>query len=135
MTPSLAATADSPSGITCHFAPFGVPGLNGSAGWRRNIRSTPPWRGSPGRGELKPSEITGVRPSHGGTGHTQRPGSGPANGATGSGLPLDGCDGWELRRVSAYAATPPPMIHGHARISRLLVLAAVARDEEQPDQA
>src|SRR3954469_25267016 len=103
MTPSLAATAESPSGITCHFAPFGVPGLNGSDGWRRNIRSTPPWRGSPGRGELKPSEITGVRPFHRGTGHTQRPGSEPANGTTGSGLLIDGC---ELRRVNAYAATP-----------------------------
>src|SRR6266478_1605625 len=97
MTPSLAANADSPSGITCHFAPFGVPGLNESDGWRRNIRSTPPWRGSPGRGELKPSEITGVRPFQRGTGQIQRPGNGPANGATGSDLLLTGC---ELPRVS-----------------------------------
>src|ERR1041385_8892850 len=82
ITPSLAAPADNPSGITCHLAPFGVPALNGSDGWRRNIRSTPPWRGSPGRGELKPSETTAARPFQRGTGQTQRPGSDPENGST-----------------------------------------------------
>src|SRR5258708_28891793 len=79
-TPSEAASAASPSGITNSFVPFGVPGLNGSEGRRANITSTPPWRGRPARGESKPSEITGARPFERGTGQTQRPaiGSAPA---------------------------------------------------------
>src|SRR5579871_3702515 len=89
-TPSLAATATSPSGITKCVAPFGEPTLYESAGTRANITSTPPWRGSRGRGELKPSEITGARPAQRGTGQTQCPGNGPANGVAGaSGVELE----------------------------------------------
>src|ERR1700733_8287962 len=109
------------SGMMWLFEPFGVPALYVSAGRRLNITSTPPWRGSPGRGESKPSEITGARPFQRGTGQTQWPGSGPANGATGTpavGVELDAaclpC------RDHAYTAIPPPTIQGHARTSRLL---------------
>src|SRR5205809_6425147 len=122
-TPSDAATATRPSGITKCTEPLGVPGLYGSLDERANMMSTPPWRGSPGRGELKPSEITGARPFQRGTGQIQRPGNVPVNGAASAVLPLAAC---ELRRVSAYATAPPPMIQGHTRTSRLLVVTAAA---------
>ena len=67
------------------------------------------------------------------TGHTHRPESGPTNGTIG--LPLDGAFMPRLR-VSAYAATPPPMIQGSARMSRPLALVTTpAPDQEQPEQA
>src|SRR5579859_2037124 len=69
-TPSLAASAVSPSGITKWREPFDVPGGKVSLGWRSNMRSTPPWRGRPGRGESNPSEMTGARPCQRGTGQT-----------------------------------------------------------------
>src|SRR5262245_56821931 len=85
-TPSDAATAARLSGITypLPFDPFGEPGGYESLGIRLNMMSPPRW-GPPGRGEPQPDEMTGVRPCHFGTGHTQRPVSG---GIVGDG----GCD-------------------------------------------
>src|ERR1700733_2688557 len=100
------------------------------------MMSTPPWRGSPGRGELNPSEITAARPFQRGTGQTHRPGSGPVNGdgelALGPSLGAVAC---LPRRDHANAASPPPTIQGHARMAlRVLSLAAAAaRDQEQPE--
>src|SRR3569623_1461681 len=74
-TPSAAAIAFMPSGMTNAFEPFGDPGRYGSAASRLYIRSTPPSREKPGLGESNPSEIVGARPFHTGSGHTQSPGN------------------------------------------------------------